>query len=190
MKRIIFILVSVIALASCRSDMQGNDALLDRGIKVFRYDRLQYEATAMNSIAAVQRMNLDCPQATRILIEDVLMLGKVNDPNINERMCAYYADSILFRLMQDAIARHEGRKAEIKGDTLFVDGQPAASYSFSSNYYWMVSNNSVNRNDSRQFGFVPESHLIGKAAFVWLSKDPDAGWLGGYRWNRFLQPVK
>ena len=102
MKRIIFILVSVIALASCRSDMQGNDALLDRGIKVFRYDRLQYEATAMNSIAAVQRMNLDCPQATRILIEDVLMLGKVNDPNINERMCAYYADSILFRLMQDA----------------------------------------------------------------------------------------
>ena len=102
MKRIIFILISVIALASCRSDMQGDDALLDRGIKVFRYDRLQYEATAMNSIAAVQRMSLDCPQATRILIEDVLMLGKVDDPNINERMCAYYTDSVLFRLMLDA----------------------------------------------------------------------------------------
>lgn len=56
----------------------------------------------MNSIAAVQRMSLDCPQATRILIEDVLMLGKVDDPNINERMCAYYTDSVLFRLMLDA----------------------------------------------------------------------------------------
>ena len=94
------------------------------------------------------------------------------------------------RLMQDAIARHEGRKAEIKGDTLFIDSRPASSYSFSNDYYWMVSNNSLNRNDSRQFGFVPESHLIGRAAFVWFSKDPDAGWPGGCRWDRFLQSVK
>ncbi|WP_296258344.1 gliding motility lipoprotein GldB [uncultured Phocaeicola sp.] len=102
MKQIIFILLGVIVFASCRSEMQSDDALFDRGIKVFRYDRLQYEATAMNSIAAVQKMNLDCPRATRILIEDVLMLGKVDEPNINERMCAYYTDSVLFRLMLDA----------------------------------------------------------------------------------------
>lgn len=102
MKQIIFILLSVIVFASCRSDMQSDDALFDRGIKVFRYDRLQYEATTMNSIAAVQKMNLDYPRATRILIEDVLMLGRVNEPNINERMCAYYADSVLLRLMSDA----------------------------------------------------------------------------------------
>ena len=102
MKQIIFILLGVMVFASCRSDMQSDDALFDRGIKVFRYDRLQYEATAMNSIAAIQKMNLDCPRATRILIEDVLMLGRVNEPNINERMCAYYADTVLFRLMSDA----------------------------------------------------------------------------------------
>lgn len=102
MKQIIFILLSVIVFVSCRSDMQSDDALFDRGIKVFRYDRLQYEATAMNSIAAIQKMNLDYPRATRILIEDVLMLGRVNEPNINERMCAYYADSVLLRLMSDA----------------------------------------------------------------------------------------
>lgn len=101
MKHFVFILLGVIVLGGCRSDLQGNDALFDRGIKVFRYDRLQYEATAMNSIAAIQKMNLECPQATRILIEDVLMLGRVDEPNINERLCAYYADSVLFRLMED-----------------------------------------------------------------------------------------
>ena len=75
MKRIIFILISVIALASCRSDMQGDDALLDRGIKVFRYDRLQYEATAMNSIAAVLPMRWYLSSAARPLIDDVFFWG-------------------------------------------------------------------------------------------------------------------
>ena len=94
------------------------------------------------------------------------------------------------RLIHDAINCHEHEKAEIKGDTLFINGHPATSYSFSDNYYWMVSNNAINRNDSRQFGFVPESHLIGKAVFVWFSKNPDAGWFDGYRWNRFFHLVK
>lgn len=56
----------------------------------------------MNSLAALQKMSLDCPRATKILIEDVLMLGRVDEPNINERLCAYYSDTILLRIMQDA----------------------------------------------------------------------------------------
>lgn len=102
MKKLLFILFSVIAFASCQSDMQSGDALSDRRIKVFRYDRLQYEATVMNSISAIQKMNMDYPQATRILIEDVLMLGSVDAPDINERLCTYYSDSVLLRLMEEA----------------------------------------------------------------------------------------
>lgn len=102
MKKLLFILLSVIAFASCQSDMQSGDALSDRRIKVFRYDRLQYEATVMNSISAIQKMNMDYPQATRILIEDVLMLGSVDAPDINERLCTYYSDSVLLRLMEEA----------------------------------------------------------------------------------------
>lgn len=102
MKKLVFIILSVMVFASCQSDMQGDSALYERGIKVFRYDRLQYEAGAMNSISAIQKMSLECPQATRLLIEDVLMLGRVDEPNINERLCAYYSDSTLLRLMEDA----------------------------------------------------------------------------------------
>ena len=56
----------------------------------------------MNSFSALQKMSLDCPRATKILIEDVLMLGTVDEPAINERLCEYYSDTILLRLMQDA----------------------------------------------------------------------------------------
>lgn len=102
MRKFIFILLSIVALVSCHTGEQDGDVLLNKNIKVFRYDRLQFEATAMNSFSALQKMSLDCPRATKILIEDVLMLGTVDEPAINERLCEYYSDTILLRLMQDA----------------------------------------------------------------------------------------
>ena len=54
----------------------------------------------------------------------------------------------------------------------------------------MVSDNSINLSDSRLFGFVPQDHVIGKAAFVWFSKEDGSGLFNGYRWNRFFQPVR
>lgn len=119
MRKFIFILLSIVVLVSCHTGEQGDDVLLDKGIKVFRYDRLQYEATAMNSLAALQKMSLDCPRATKILIEDVLMLGRVDEPNINERLCAYYSDTILLRIMQDATEKFKDMTTLEKG---FTDG--------------------------------------------------------------------
>ena len=94
------------------------------------------------------------------------------------------------RLLCRAVGLHEGRRAEVRGDTLLVDGRKVFSYRFSQDYYWMVSNDVANQHDSRRFGLVPASHLIGRAAFVWFSKDPEKGWLDGYRWHRFFQQVK
>lgn len=107
MGRLLFILSCIIALASCRAGGEEGDSMPDKDIKVFRYDRLQYEAAAMNSVSALQKMNLDCPQATRLLIEDVLSLGKVDEPGINERLCAYYSDSTLLMLMEDASEKYK-----------------------------------------------------------------------------------
>lgn len=96
------LLLSIIAFSACQSDKQKGDTLFDKDIKVVRYDRLQYEASALNSFSALQKMNLEYPQATRLLIEDVLMIGNVSEPDINERLCAYYSDTILLQLMVDA----------------------------------------------------------------------------------------
>lgn len=100
MYRFIFILLSIIVLSACHSDEQQGDFSFT-GIKIARYDRLQYEATVQNSFFSLQRMNTEFAQETRLLIEDVLDLGAVNTPDINERLCAYFSDSILVHLMED-----------------------------------------------------------------------------------------
>ena len=70
-------------------------------------------------------------------------------------------------LIGNMITFHEKRDASLKGDTVYVDGKPVKEYTFSQDYYWMVSNDPVNINDSRLFGFVPENHIIGKALRIW-----------------------
>ena len=72
MRRWIFILISILTLSACHSGGQKDDALSDVDIKVIRYDRLQYEAFALNSFSALQKMSTECPQATKLLIERVL----------------------------------------------------------------------------------------------------------------------
>lgn len=94
-------------------------------------------------------------------------------------------------LFKNAIREHEGKSAFIFHDSvLYVNGHKVSSYLFTKDYYWMVSNNSVNISDSRLFGLVPKDHIIGKAATVWFSKDPNAGLFNGFRWKRFFQPVQ
>lgn len=82
-------------------------------------------------------------------------------------------------LICNMISYHEKRKSCIKNDTLYVDGKAFDEYTFSQNFYWMTSNDPVNINDSRLFGFVPESHIIGKALRIWYPS----------RKGRFMQKV-
>ena len=93
-------------------------------------------------------------------------------------------------LLRNTLVMHEGKQAEIKNDTLYIDGKPTQHCFFTKDYYWMASNNSVNLSDSRLFGFVPQDHMIGKASLIWFSKEKGTGILDGYRWNRFFQSVK
>ena len=93
-------------------------------------------------------------------------------------------------LLRNTLVMHEGKQAEIKNDTLYIDGKPTQHCFFTKDYYWMASNNSVNLSDSCLFGFVPQDHMIGKASLIWFSKEKGTGILDGYRWNRFFQSVK
>ena len=93
-------------------------------------------------------------------------------------------------LLRNTLVMHEGKQAEIKNDTLYVDGKPAQHCYFTKDYYWMGSNNTINLSDSRLFGFVPQDHIIGKASVIWFSKEKGTGLFDGYRWNRFFRTVK
>ena len=71
------------------------------------------------------------------------------------------------KLLCNTLVSHEHRKATVKGDSLMLGGKYVQEVVFSKDYYWMASNDPVNFNDSRLFGFVPEDHLIGKAWLIW-----------------------
>lgn len=93
-------------------------------------------------------------------------------------------------LLRNTLVMHEGKQAEIKNDTLYVDGKPTQHCYFTKDYYWMGANNTINLSDSRLFGFVPQDHIIGKASLIWFSKEKGTGLFDGYRWNRFFKTVK
>lgn len=95
MRKIIFILVvCLVALSSCQWDgKSGNTADVD--VRVARYDRLQYEYVTMNSFSALQKMNTDYPQVTKLLIEDVLAIGEVDDMKINDGRIWYPSEGAL-----------------------------------------------------------------------------------------------
>jgi hypothetical protein len=101
-KRAIYIIISIFILASCNYIGSKIDTTPKRAIKIARYDRLQYEYVATNSVSALQQMNTEYPQATKLLIEEVLSIGKVDDDQINNRMKDYLSDSTLLTLMADA----------------------------------------------------------------------------------------
>ncbi|WP_337382524.1 gliding motility protein GldB-related protein, partial [Prevotella sp.] len=64
-------------------------------VQVQRYDRLESRYLTTGDFSALQQMNIDYPKQTRMLIEDILQLGEVNDAGINTKLLNFYQDTIL-----------------------------------------------------------------------------------------------
>jgi signal peptidase I len=57
--------------------------------------------------------------------------------------------------------------------------------------YFMMGDNRDNSEDSRYWGFMPESYVKGQALFIYFSFDDQASNLfGGIRWSRVLHRVR
>ncbi len=89
-------------------------------------------------------------------------------------------------LYERSIAVYEGNELEVKDGKIFINGEEANSYTFRQNYYFLMGDNRHNSADSRFWGFVPHDHVVGKAVFVWFSKDPNSG----VRWNRLFTKAR
>ncbi len=90
--------------------------------------------------------------------------------------------------LREVITRHEGREATAIGDSVFViDGVPSTSYTFAQDYYFVMGDSRDNSVDGRYWGFVPRSHMVGKAVFVFISFKK---WLPPIpRLNRFFRGI-
>ncbi|HIZ85568.1 MAG TPA: signal peptidase I [Candidatus Coprenecus stercoravium] len=84
---------------------------------------------------------------------------------------------------------YEGHDLEVIDGVITIDGEPASQYTFAMDYYFMMGDNRHNSLDSRYWGFVPESHIVGKPRVVWFSKDVNKPFPRNIRWNRLLKFV-
>lgn len=116
--RIPLLLLLVVTLfASCEMGTGRATDQKDKGISVFRYDKLLGEYVRSNSFSAMQKLNMDYRQPTKILIEDVLSIGTVKDDTITQKLQAFYSDTTLLRLLNDVSVYYSNMEDIEKGLT-------------------------------------------------------------------------
>ena len=99
---IVILLMAMLACVSCELQLKPNaEADGDDNVRIHRYDRIESLYLTTGDYAALQQLNLNYPQQTRMLIEDVLKLGRVNDREINTKWLGYYQDTTLQAIIND-----------------------------------------------------------------------------------------
>lgn len=67
------------------------------------------------------------------------------------------------------ISQYEGNTLVERDGNFFINGKQTNEYTIKYDYYMMIGDNRDASLDSRFFGFVPETHIIGKPLFTWMS---------------------
>ena len=85
----------------CQWQLKPSDDDGLANVSVARYDRIESLYLTTGDYSALQQMNTYFPMQTRTLIEDVLHIGKVDDPETNSRFLRFFQDSTLQRMLVD-----------------------------------------------------------------------------------------
>jgi signal peptidase I len=107
--------------------------------------------------------------------------GPIWIPKKNASVTLSAANIALYRRL---ISVYENNVLEEKNGKFYINGKETSTYTFKYNYYWMMGDNRHRSQDSRYWGFVPETHIVGKASLIWFS------WKGGPRWKRLFNLIK
>lgn len=110
--------------------------------------------------------------------------GKVRVPKKGDTLTLNAQSFYLYK----SLLEYESHTASLMGETVYVDGKPTTTYCVTQNYYFMLGDNRDNSHDSRYWGFVPESHIVGSALLIYWSWNSDASGLfeklRSIRWER------
>ncbi|MCC8153015.1 MAG: signal peptidase I [Tannerellaceae bacterium] len=73
--------------------------------------------------------------------------------------------------LENAIRLEAGELARFRDGKLILDGVESAFFTFSQDYCWVLSDNTLQGIDSRHLGIIPENHIVGNVWFCWYSKN-------------------
>ncbi|WP_373494525.1 signal peptidase I [Aquiflexum sp.] len=101
---------------------------------------------------------------------------------INEKSLDFYGE---------LIEKYEGNKTvKITDGKLEINGNKVENYTFIQGYYFMMGDSRDNSIDSRYWGFVPESHIVGKPVMVIFSKNEHGEGFDKVRWERIFSRIQ
>ena len=108
-KKVYGILFSILVFCvGCEWQLKPNTAdVADDAIVIDRYDRVESQYLSTGDLAALQQMTTAYPKQTRMLIEDMLLIGKVDDPDINTKFLHFFQDSTLQAMLVDVQKEYE-----------------------------------------------------------------------------------
>ncbi len=98
-------------------------------------------------------------------------------------------DTLNLPLYQRIIKSYEKNSLEVKDGKIYINGKETSTYTFRMDYFFMIGDNRPNSSDSRYWGFVPESHIVGAPAVIWFSKSHYQSFPKNIRWNRIFKLV-
>lgn len=99
--------MAMFLLCSCEFKLKPFEGEGDtQHVTVCRYDRLESQYLTTSDFSALQQMNTDYPVETSTLIEKILKIGEVNDPQINSKFLSFYQDSTLQTIISDAESQY------------------------------------------------------------------------------------
>ncbi len=78
-------------------------------------------------------------------------------------------DKSNIELYRRIIRNYEGNKLKVDGDKIFVNDKETNEYTIQQDYFFMSGDNRNQSLDSRFFGPVPETHIIGRPILVWAN---------------------
>lgn len=91
------------------------------------------------------------------------------------------------RAYKRLIEYETGKMISERDGLVYLDNNELHSYKMRQNYYFMGGDNVLNSQDSRYWGLLPESFIVGKAVWIWKSEDIHTG---AMNWSRFFKRIK
>lgn len=84
------------------------------------------------------------------------------------------------------ISIYENNDLTISNDKIFLNKELKKYYTFKKDYFFVVGDKRETSYDSRQWGFLPEDHIIGRAEMILLSQSPSKNTM---QWSRTLKLI-